>query len=648
MNPQTFISLNTWNYERHYLSCTIYLPATAKKRVRGHKILLACPYPLILCFMGPRKRSKPNSKAEGEAVPEEPSLYQGAKLQRKDSLKTSVKESIPPSKLEAVEPVHLTNNGAKTVSAEDGELVYVDTNSSQPQSSKNWYSGTWPRGKKAIPVTQIAKESISAASEATSESLASARAHTPELPATPLKSPALYFSKSIGNSSRSLPLAATTTKVHATSNAKCPMNSAAENGETPKSERESSLERKREIGFASIPEAAKPEDAAPTKTHESRDARSVTSKHQALDVHKATNESASWLHWFSKSDVATEGEPSNADGDAINVIKSGPQSIISEAHQYVPASPERRRNSEPSPITPSVQQEEAPRSWLSLWGNATTQTKSSSSASALALASNPPIESNESGSQPGKVSDAGSGSVSNPDLSKQAVDSTKSSYGWAFWSRDQRKSGNDKTRPGNGLGELALAGSSSQPELESAQSAEARGLPGKVGKNKRPQSLEAPDGVKESQDNDQKAQKPESISLAQKLTPKVDAEPREKRTPNLLLPSFRGTYSLVERPSFIQHVSRLLQMHAFSEPTHVNIVPNPPRINRALAIVSLVNLLSVVIFYEVNVYFVGRAWLLSSTTDSLRPGSTDRHVYSLCQWSSQRHPEMDPASRLLM
>ena len=76
--------------------------------------------------MGPRKRSKPNSKAEGASVPEEPSLYQGPKLQRKDSLKISVGESIPSSKLEAVEPVHLANNGAKNVSVEDGWLVYDD------------------------------------------------------------------------------------------------------------------------------------------------------------------------------------------------------------------------------------------------------------------------------------------------------------------------------------------------------------------------------------------------------------------------------------------------------------------------------------------------------------------------------------------
>ena len=444
-----------------------------------------------------------------------------------------------------------------------------------------------------------------------------------------------------------MPLAATTTKVHITSNAKSPMNGAAENGETPKSERDSSRERK--TGFASVQETAKSKDATPTKTHKSPDARPVKSN-QAPDVTKATNESANWLHWFSKSEVATEGKPSKAEGHDTDIIKRSPESTILEAQQYAP--PERRRNSEPSPITPSVQQEAPPRSWLSLWGNASTQTRSSSSASALAPASSPPFESNETESQAGKVLDVGFGSVSNPELSKQPVDSTKSSYGWAFWSRDQRKSNNDKTGPGSEQGELALAGSSSQSKPESAQLDEARGLPSKVGKRQRPHSLEAPDGVNKSQDigdNDQKAPKPETISLAQKPIPEVDAEPREKRTPdNLLLPSFRSTYSIVERPTLIQQVSRFLQTRSLSEPTHVNIGQKPSRVNKALAIVSLVNFLCMVILYGANVYFAGRAWLLSGTTYSIRPRSTDRHVYSLCQWSSQRYPELDPASGLLM
>ena len=76
--------------------------------------------------MGPRKRSKPNPKAEAESVPEEPSLDQAPKLQHKDSLKAFAREPIPSSKPEAVD--NIANNGAKTVSAEDDYLASDDTN----------------------------------------------------------------------------------------------------------------------------------------------------------------------------------------------------------------------------------------------------------------------------------------------------------------------------------------------------------------------------------------------------------------------------------------------------------------------------------------------------------------------------------------
>ena len=395
-----------------------------------------------------------------------------------------------------------------------------------------------------------------------------------------------------------MPLAATTTKVHITSNSKSPMNGVVENETIPKSERASSQEQRTETKPSPVPQAAKSEDSAPRKTPKNRDARPDI-RSQASDIAKAANEPASWLNWFSKAQIATDGQTSNANGDAVSVGKSDLQSTLSQAHQDASTPSERRRNSEPSPMIPSVQQEEAPRSWLKLWGNASTQPKSSSSASTIGLASSPRIGSNEAEPQPSKLLDPGPGSVSNPEFSRQPVVSTNSSYGWAFWSRDQRKSDNDKTHLGRGTGELALVGSSSQPKLESAV-LEARDLSSKVGKRQRPQSLETTDGPKKPQDlrdNAQEGQIPESISLAQKTTPKVTAESKNKRKPeNLLLPSFRSTYSTVERPSLMQHLSRLLQMRSSSEPRHVNIVQNPPRVKRALAIVSLVNLFCVVRF----------------------------------------------------
>ena len=331
---------------------------------------------------------------------------------------------------------------------------------------------------------------------------------------------------------------------------------------------------------------ASSEDAAHINAPRSSRDSQPEIRNQASEEPKATNESVSWLTWFSRSDPGM----AHSHGDGSDVDKSRSQSIISDCLQDASTSPKRRRNSEPSPVTPTVRQEEAPRSWLSLWGNGSTQMKSTPSASALGLASNPQIESDEPSSQRAKSLDPGS-PVLNLELSKQRVDSTKSSFGWAFWSRDQGKSDNEKTRPRREIGELAIAGSSSQPKLERAVLDEARVLPNMVGKRQRPQSLETADGLKKPQysgDDARKDPKTETITLAPKIITKVDAESKEKRTAeNLLLPSFRSTYCTVERPSLIQQVSRLLQMSSSSESRHVNIVPNPPLVKRALAIVSL-------------------------------------------------------------
>ena len=68
--------------------------------------------------MGPRKRSKPNPKADGEQVADEAALCEWPKLRRKESLKP-VRESVPSDKSEGVEPVRSSVNAAKIVSAED-------------------------------------------------------------------------------------------------------------------------------------------------------------------------------------------------------------------------------------------------------------------------------------------------------------------------------------------------------------------------------------------------------------------------------------------------------------------------------------------------------------------------------------------------
>ena len=446
--------------------------------------------------------------------------------------------------------------------------------------------------KKANPVTQVMKESISATGGAASDALASARAHTPELPTTPLKSPTLYLSKSLENSSRSLPLAATTTKLHITSNATSPTSVAANNEITSTNERDRPKEQ--EIQNASINplDAEKSRDATPedaSNTHETR----PESQNQVLEVPKTVNESASWLNWFSRPEIATADGTgiSQPDDNATGANKDPPQCTVPEALQSAPDSSKQRRNSDPNPVSPNIPQQEVPRSWLSLWGNASRQTKGSSSASATGLASNPQVDSIDTECQAGKVDDVISDTASTPQPPQKLGDGSKPSYGWAFWSKDQPKSDDEKTSSVSDIGELALAGSSSQCKPKTATVDEAKGVPIKTDNRQRLQSLEAvedPNKTQGSQDGAKKDCRREDFPLAPVTKPKTDKSSNVKQIQeNLLLPSFRGTYRAVGKPSLIQQISKLLQLSSPSEPNHVAIVQNPPRVKRALAIVSL-------------------------------------------------------------
>ena len=541
--------------------------------------------------MGPRKRSKPNPKAETESVPEEEPPRQGPEAQTQDSLKTANGESSPPDDVESVKTVSSSVNGTSSVSAEDDLHVKHDTDL-QLQSGRNWYGGSWARGNKANPVTQVANESFLAAGGAASEASTSARAHPPDFPTNPLKSSALYYSKGIGGSSRSLPLAATTTKLHITSNAKNTVNGTAQYVESPKKERHPSQEQKRQNGSNTAPEAGKSEESTPKFSPKTQYTRLETKK-RASDVPKATNESARWLNWFSKSEIATGGQRSMAhpDDEAGGANMDRPQDTVREALQEAPTSTRQRRNSEPSPVSPSVLREEVPRSWLSLWGNGPIQTKSNSSASATDVASILINEPNAAEPQITKLIDAELSPVSTPQSRQRPADNTRSSYGWAFWSRDLPKSDDEKTRPRDKVGELTVAGSSSQSKPENAVVDEVRSLPNKLGKRQRPQPLDASEDPQKPGSASKNARidyKDEVVPLAPKFKPGIGASPKEKRVPeNLLLPSFRATYNQVERPSLLQQIGRLLQISSASEPKHVDIVQNPPCIKRALAIVSL-------------------------------------------------------------
>jgi hypothetical protein len=124
------------------------------------------------------------------------------------------------------------------------------------------------------------------------------------------------------------------------------------------------------------------------------------------------------------------------------------------------------------------------------------------------------------------------------------------------------------------LGQLAIAGEASQNHPEPAKAATAKVQKGKSSKRGRPQSTELDESTGTALFD------PSSANG----TPSQSPAPVKMFPPNLLMPSVRGTYRLVENPSILQQIARLL-LHGQQQPVrHVFLAKEPPMIKKALAI----------------------------------------------------------------
>lgn len=142
---------------------------------------------------------------------------------------------------------------------------------------------------------------------------------------------------------------------------------------------------------------------------------------------------------------------------------------------------------------------------------------------------------------------------------------------WAFWSTDTSKKPANSSEATQNAGELAVAGESSQNHPEPAKTVPVKESK-KSSKRGRPQSLEVNE---------------RSRKLAQdsaEPTPSQSPGPIKISPPNLLLPSVRQTYRLVENPSILQQLARLLLRSHQPPMKHVFLTPEPLKIKKALAI----------------------------------------------------------------
>ncbi|KAK5200511.1 hypothetical protein LTR16_005908, partial [Cryomyces antarcticus] len=154
--------------------------------------------------------------------------------------------------------------------------------------NKSWYGGSWR--SKASPIAQVAKESVSVAKGATSELLAegSKKARSPI--------PAHYMSQSLRRSSKSVPLAASETRVNVSSSGS--------------SRAEASLHNKSLDGVNSTKEAEPNPPLPPDPTDGTPVPASATTGESKEDTSKSVEENtnsvpaagAGWFGWWSRPD----------------------------------------------------------------------------------------------------------------------------------------------------------------------------------------------------------------------------------------------------------------------------------------------------------------------------------------------------------
>lgn len=424
--------------------------------------------------------------------------------------------------------------------------------------------------------------------------MAAARTNVPRKSSVSLKSPLLQISHGRGSSSRSLFVEATITKLNITSNALDTSRKATSNFQMPAVTTELSDEQTLnpdQIGDHSPREGSKP------KLHQQDDARyrhplsaPFRSKDKSISQEKTGAVYSGWLSWLSKPKNlplldSDGGNKKPENNEASDLITNDPFVQTSGHSQSRIASQDQRLVSDPTPLGVDTETNSQPRTWFGLWNN---RARPLEETHWLKATPQPEKDPNES-LKPQHTENISVQNVKSPlSISEAQVKSPEvaKSTGWGFWSRENSK-GNPQ--PNDKSGKLALAGSLSETRPESASIGDVTRVPSRLLVKGKPKALEINRGqepliISKPVGNEEHKPKDLAANSKVKLTEHTRRVAKTSIT-NLVLPSLRQTFGEIENPNLIQRFSRFLRYNRLSDTRHVKILPNPPRVKRALAIV---------------------------------------------------------------
>lgn len=379
----------------------------------------------------------------------------------------------------------------------------------------------------------------------------------------PPRSPALSISRGVGPPARSSPLAATITKLNITSN-----SNAEDQGKA---------ESENQVQTAEFKDEGSKREAESLQTNRASENITAPTKAGSIFTEPSVHPpSSTWLGWLSKTqsheimgNLGTADTPNRANNN---------MSTKAEAPDH--------GQSEPSIISDIPQ----PRSWLGIWtsGNPIPTSRGDSQNQ---NASKTP---KEAPSQPPAVPGSEIMSIDLPATSttplempserKDSVSPTGvRTSGWAFWSKEKVKVGQETDGPQRNE-ELAVAETTAHgdPPLASRSQQDSTGLDKlKSGKRGRPMSMEVEGSLFKSPKSTPGGSPTPAKSKVELL---VNPQVQKLSHNNLLLPSFKSTYRLLENPSIIQQIARLLHYTTQSSTRHVSLSQDVLRVKKALAI----------------------------------------------------------------
>lgn len=499
------------------------------------------------------------------------------------------------------------------------------TNTTRPALDANnrssWYSAAAWRSK-ASPVAQVAHESISVDRGVSSES----SGYQEEAKRRPSQSVSKSFK---GGSRKSIPLVAEPTRVHAVPGAAsmpkqrkslAASEKVGKPGGGSSAEKPSPApapERKEDIVVESAPLPPVPQ--APVED----DART--------DASGARPPSGSWFGWWSRPDgYGVDGEPlksntkaalDNATADQASDYPLPPESPLLASQATEPATgtdhPQTSEAEQPKAEMSETVKYGSTRSWFGLWSSTQNQQaveEEQERRKSVQMQDRPLEQQLEQppaepvanvSAEPDK---AAAGDLNTTEVViSDATDSQPKSSGWAFWSKDKPK-GSSKNGDENHkeVGELAVADTPSQSHPEAAQFNEEREpevkRTGSLLRRGRPKKARL-DSV------DATASAPSSATplatlpipapaVTQLQTPKETPEgspapvqrgKMPQTRPNLILPSFRDTYPLINSSGYLdkltQYIGQTLHISSPQKPAqHPYITTHPHKVRKAIAI----------------------------------------------------------------